>query len=65
MAAAYLNLCGLFAFVIAVNLLVWIKLGRAMSAFVNVVFISMVVGAAIWNYRLERLTGQLSDNGQK
>ena len=64
MAAAYLNLGGLLAFVIAVNLLVWIKLGWAMSLFVNFVFVSMLVGAAIWNYRLERLTQQLSDVGQ-
>ena len=65
MAAAYLNLAGLLAFVIAVNLLVWIKLGWAMSLFVNVVFGSMLVGAAIWNNRLERLTRRLSDVGQK
>ena len=65
MAAAYLNLGGLLAFVVAVNLLVWIKLGRAMSLFVNFVFASMLVGAAIWNYRLERLTQRLSDVGQK
>ena len=65
MAAAYLNLGGLLAFVVAVNLLVWIKLGWAMSLFVNFVFMSMLLGAAIWNHRLERLTGQLSDDGQK
>ena len=65
MAAAYLNLGGLLAFVIAVNLLVWIKLGWAMSLVVNFVFGSMLLGAAIWEYRLERLTRQLNDEGQK
>jgi hypothetical protein len=65
MAAAYLNLGGLLAFVTAVNLLVWIKLGWAMSLFINFIFVSMLLGAAIWNYRLERLTRRLSDVGQK
>jgi hypothetical protein len=65
MAAAYLNLFGLLAFVIAVNLLVRIKLGWAMSLFVHFVFGSMLLGAYIWNNRLERLTRQLSDVGEK
>jgi hypothetical protein len=60
MAAAYLNLGGLLAFVVAVNLLVWIKLGRAMSLFVNFVFLVMVVGAAIWEHKLEKLTQRLT-----
>ena len=56
MAAAYLNLGGLLAFVLAVNLLVWIKLGWVMRVFVHLIFLSMVVGAAIWNSTLERIT---------
>ena len=51
--AAYLNLFGLFAFVIAVNLLVWIKLSWPVSLFVNIIFLLMLVGASIWNFRLE------------
>ena len=65
MAAAYLNLAGLLAFVLAVNLLVWIKLGLAMSLFVNFVFASMLVGAAIWEHKLEKLPDELGDVGQK
>ena len=64
MAAAYLNLGGLLAFVIAVNLLVWIKLGWAMSLFVNFIFVSMLLGAAIWHSTLERITDAHRDVGQ-
>jgi hypothetical protein len=53
MTAACLNLAGLLAFVTAVNLLVWIKLGWRMSLSVNVIFGSMVVVAFIWYLRLE------------
>ena len=53
--AALLNLTGLLAFVTAVNLLVWIKLGRRVSLSVNIVFGSMIVAAFFWYLRLENL----------
>ena len=55
MAAAYLNLAGLLAFVTAVNLLVWIKF-RPMSLIVTIIFGLMLLGAIIWHFRLERIT---------
>ena len=62
--AAYLNLFGLFAFVIAVNLLVWIKFSWPVSLSINIIFVLMLVGASIWNFRLERLTDAHRDAGQ-
>jgi hypothetical protein len=54
MAAAYLNLAGLVAFVIAVNFLVWIKF-RPVSWIVTIIFGLMLLGGVIWDFRLERL----------
>jgi hypothetical protein len=55
MVAALLNLFGLLAFVTAVNLLVWIKLGSRVSFSVNIVFGLMIVFAITWFLRLERI----------
>lgn len=63
--AAYLNLFGLLAFVAAVNILVWIKFSWPVSLFVNIIFGLMLVVAAIWNSKLERLTDAHRDVGQK
>ena len=65
MAAAYVNMLGLMAFVTALNLLAWIKLGRAMSLFINFFSVSVLLGAFIWHTWLERLTRQLSDVEEK
>ena len=63
MAAAYLNLGGLLAFVTAVNLLVWIKF-RPVSMFVTIIFVSMILAAFFWNFRLDRITKAHRDVGQ-
>ena len=54
MTAAYLNLFGLLAFVTAVDLLVWIKF-RPVSLIVTIIFGLMLLGAVIWDFKLERL----------
>jgi hypothetical protein len=54
--AAYLNLFGLLAFVLAVNILVWIKFGWPVRMIVLSIFGLMVVVAYIWHLKLERLT---------
>ena len=62
--AAYLNLFGLFAFVMAVNILAWIKFSWPVSLSINIIFGVMLVFASIWNFRLERLTRTHRDVGQ-
>jgi hypothetical protein len=62
--AAYLNLFGLLAFVIAVNLLVWIKFSWPVRVIVFMIFVWMVVDAIIWNRKLERLTQTHRDVAQ-